>query len=421
MKTILMSATACLPNAGSEAGVGWNVATNMARFFKVVVFTRKSNKEKIDNYLQKYPIENLHFEYYDIPQFIRWIFFTKRKLFRNRALVYDFLWHLMAIHRFRKIARKTKAVLAHHVNQCQYRILSPCYSLNIPTVYGPLGGAETVSETFFQDLEQKTINKENKRKEGKDRKYFRFFQRICKGHKYFMFSCTENYTRLSPYVIRGNKCEIVPSIAYDECQFAGYKRVEVDVNKPFTLIYAGTLFDWKGVHLFLKAANKAFNEQSKIVIKLIGIRDTNDQQKVSSWIKETNIVGKIELIDFMPHDKLIESLSEADLFVYPAFRDSGAMAVLEACALGCPTICFDTGGQDVFPDNMMLKVQVGTSYQENCKNFADKLLYASEHRREIYVMGNQVQTYVKKNFTWKKKIEKFKNIYSLMLGKDEEI
>ena len=410
-RTILMSATACLPNSGSEAGVGWNVVTNMSHFYNVVVFTRKANKEKIEGYLKEHPIENLEFVYYDIPNCIRWIFFTKKKLFRNRALIYDFLWHLMAIPSFKRLAKRSGAILAHHVNQCQYRILSPCYSLKIPTVYGPLGGAETVDEAFYQDLEQKTVNKENKRKKGADRKLFRWYQSLSKGEKYFLFSCNENMKRLENYVLNGAKKKLMPSIAYNEDDFSPYIRKPINSEKTFTMIYAGTLFDWKGVKLFLSAADIAFDSQSNIDIKLIGIRDIEDQEKVKEWIKHTHIQNKIELIDFMPRNELIARLTEADLFVYPAFRDSGSMAVLEACALGCPTICFNVGGQDVFPNDMMIKVDVKDTYDSNVKAFSDKLREAHENRADIYDMGMEIQAYVKSHFTWERKIEDLIRIY----------
>lgn len=410
-----MSATACLPNAGSEAGVGWNVVTNMAKYYRVIVFTRKNNQEIIEAYLKEHPIENIHFEYFDIPSCIRWIFFTKKKLFRNRALIYDFLWHLMALPKFRRLAKSSKAVLAHHVNQCQYRILSPCYALSIPTVYGPLGGAETVNESFYQDLEPKTVRKENKRKQGKDRKLFKFYQKLSRGKKFFMFSCNENRKRLQDYIVDGNDIDIVPSIAYEEKLFSGFERQCPNLDKPFTLIYAGTLFDWKGVRLFLKSADSAFAKASNVAIKLIGIRDSEDKSKVLSWIGETNIVDKIELIDFMPHDELVNRLRQADLFVYPAFRDSGAMAVLEACALGCPTICFDAGGQDVFPDDMILKVTIKDSYMENIAAFSEKLDYAYKHRNDIYIIGKKIQKYVEENFTWEMKIKTFLSIYDKIL------
>lgn len=414
METILMSATACLPNAGSEAGVGWNVVTQMAKYYNVVVFTREANRKKIEDYLKEYPTNNLHFEYYDIPECIRWIFFTKKKLFRNRAIIYDLLWHIMAQHKFKRLAKKSNAILAHHVNQCQYRILSPCYILNIPTIYGPLGGAETVNEAFYQDLERKTINKENKRKEGKDRKLFRFYQKLSRGKKFFMFSCKENMERLKAYVINDIKMAIVPSIGYNKNDFSMFERKIINVNKPFTLIYAGTLFDWKGVKLFLKAADLAYKEDFNFTIKLIGIRSTEDQEKVKKWINSTKIADKIEIIDFMPRNELIKRLSEADLFVYPAFRDSGAMAVLEACALGCPTICFNAGGQDVFPDELMLKVPVKNTYDENVIAFSEKLKYAYNNREEIYEMGKRIKKYVEDHFTWEKRIDLFKEIYKTL-------
>ena len=87
------------------------------------------------------------------------------------------------------------------------------------------------------------------------------------------------------------------------------------------------------------------------------------------------------------------------------------MAVLEACALGCPTICFNVGGQDVFPDDMMMKVDVKETYDNNVKAFSDELRKAYDNRAYIYDMGLKIQAYVKDHFTWERKIDDLIKIY----------
>ena len=92
MKTILVSAYAVNPYKGSEDGMGWNMILQIARFNKVIAITRENNKEAIDKYLAENYIneaQNIQFEYFDLPYYLR---FWKKK--SRGALLYFYLWQI---------------------------------------------------------------------------------------------------------------------------------------------------------------------------------------------------------------------------------------------------------------------------------------------------------------------------------------
>jgi len=420
-KNVLMSVTLCRPNVGSEAGVGWNVVSQMASINNVVALTRMEFKSFIEDELAKHPVQNLTFKYYELPSFVKKIAFVGNN--KYRYVIYDFLWHLFSVPFFCKLAKEYHCDVAQHVNMCQYRILSPCYFLKIPSLIGPLGGQEVVSPSFFCALEKRTQKKERSRYGILDRYIFFLFQLIRKNSKKIMlFSCGLNLSRLKSFVKKDIKSLVVPSIGFCPADFFQYnENLCDDLNKKFTIIYAGSLFDWKGVHLFLNAAKKAFAGKN-VVIRLIGIRSEEQQKKLMGWIENFDIKDFVEVIPFMPRLQLIKELTEANLFAYPAFRDSGAMVVLEASALACPTICFDAGGQDVFPDDMMIKVPVADSYQGNVNLFSNKLKWALDNRQTIALMGNEIKKYVYANFTWESKVNLFDRLYDeLLMEKNEKV
>jgi glycosyltransferase involved in cell wall biosynthesis len=148
-----------------------------------------------------------------------------------------------------------------------------------------------------------------------------------------------------------------------------------------------------------------------ICIKLIGIRTDEEQQKVRGWVEEEGLQGLVELIPFMQRDELLSVMTECDLSVYPAFRDSGSMSVLEACSLGCPTICFDAGGQDAFPDDILIKVPVCDTYPQCVEAFAERLQWCLAHRDELTAIGGKSRQWVSENLTWDKKVSEFMRIY----------
>ena len=170
--------------------------------------------------------------------------------------------------------------------------------------------------------------------------------------------------------------------------------------------------------LFLHAASKAFVEHGieSFRIKLVGIRFEEELRRVNEWIEEYKLKEHVEVIPFMERAKLLSWLSEAALSAYPAFRDSGSMSVLEASALGCPTICFDVGGQDAFPDDVLLKVPVVNDYAQNLNNFAEKLHWAYSNSGSLRSLGLRAKDYVSTNMTWEQKVEHYMIIYKGLIG-----
>lgn len=108
-------------------------------------------------------------------------------------------------------------------------------------------------------------------------------------------------------------------------------------------------------------------------------------------------------------------LANCSLSVYPAFRDSGSMSVLEACALGCPSICFNAGGQDVFSDEILLKVDVADSYSETMNRFSEKLFWAYEHPQELKETGRKAKAWIEEMLTWDRRVEDFHDIYKTLV------
>lgn len=419
MLKILMSAYACEPGAGSEYGVGWMVPTTMARKYpedQFFVLTRSRCKEKIEKALANdSSLANIHFLYYDIPS---WMFYKNEMQSNWGEQINYLLWQWLV----RKFVRKMNKIyhfdIFHHLTFNQYRTPSPGFWLDIPFVMGPIGGAECIAPAFWEDLESNTVKKEGIRQKGKDLKIFKWFNTRKKNNKVILCSCKENLNRLKPY---GNKSrlELMPAIAFDKKDFADISQNET--QDTFEMIYAGKAWDWKGIHIFLKAAKVALMDklsaksQQKWSIKLIGIRFEEEQKKVMGWVDELGLQNHVTLIPFIQRSELLKMLANCSLSVYPAFRDSGSMSVLEACALGCPSICFNAGGQDVFSDEILLKVDVADSYSETMNRFSEKLFWAYEHPQELKEIGRKAKAWVEEMLTWDRRVEDFHDIYKTLV------
>lgn len=452
---VLILTYACKPEEGSEYEVGWKVPTTLAVRYpehQFYVVTRgnghenlneneNSNKngnenENIGSFLGS---DNLHFMYYSIPS---WLTYPNERGSRWGEQINYVLWQLMVRGKVKEWCKKYHIDVVHHLTYNQYRTPSPGYWVNLPFVVGPIGGAELISPIFYQDLEPHTLRKEKIRVKGWDRKIFRWLLSRTKSKKVVLCSNSENMDRLVSY--KGDaEMMVLPAIAIDPVEFKGIGNVacsdDVSANDlPFTMICASKAWDWKGLYFVLKAIRKAIHlhyhapnnsslssnlsalisqlSSQTFHLKLVGIRFEDEQKRVNAWINEFGLQQNVELIPFVPRSELLKMEAECDLNVYPAFRDSGSMAVLEACALGCPSICFDAGGQDIFPDEILLKVPVAESYDECLNAFAEKLLWAYSNRKELKEIGLKSQKWVRDNLTWEKKTDEFLCIYESLIS-----
>lgn len=414
---ILFLAYACEPNSGSEYGVGWEVPSRMAKSHsddEIFIITRSRCKEKIKEALSAMGLPNFHVLFFDIPK----VLYYKNEMHSKWGEQFNYIiWQLWV----KRFVRNTDAEIGfdiiHHLTFNQYRTPSPGFWMKQPFVMGPVGGAECIAPAFWEDLLPHTKRKEKLRAKGVDLSFFGWLCKRSKNKKLILCSSQRDIERLLPFA---SNCEVkkMPAIA-----FSDDKKIIINEQKPvnsfekFRIIYAGRALDWKGLHIFLKAVHNAYilNNIVDFQIQLVGIRFQEEQERVKQWITEQNLIEYVELIPFVPQQELLEIEANCDLFVYPAFRDSGSMSVLEACALGLTSICFDAGGQDIFPDDVLIKIPIGNTYQECQDVFSDRLQWAYNNRASIKKMGQYAQKWVRENLTWEQKIDTFVFLYNRLL------
>jgi hypothetical protein len=133
---ILLSAFACEPNHGSEPGVGWDWAVFLAQAgHHVVVLTRSQSRLAIEKEMQRAAVPRLHFQYFDVPQSLRW-----QK--RGPLHLHYILWQWLAARFARKLHQLEQFDCVHHVTLAGLRAPSFMGDLGIPFIFGPVGGGE---------------------------------------------------------------------------------------------------------------------------------------------------------------------------------------------------------------------------------------------------------------------------------------
>ncbi len=403
---ILISAYACEPGKGSEPGVGWNVALCMAKLHDVWVLTRANNRSRIEAALQSHPVPGMNFLYYDLPGWCSW---WKRG--PRGVLLYYFIWQLLA----RRAVRGIEFDCIHHLTFNQYRTISFGYFLPYPFLIGPVGGGECVPKTLRRDLNCLTRIKETLRGVPWDRPILNLLLRH-KKNVMFLFSNRETRRRVGGRF--QNTSTVLPAVGLNPAEFDYRERRKV-CPTVFSMAYAGRALDWKGIKLLLKAMalvkHEAETREQSWRLDLIGVSNTREQERVNSWISTHGLESCVRVIPFLERDELLDSLAHYNVSVYPAFRDSGSMSVLESCAMACPVICLDIAGQEMLPENVVLKVKVAPDYDETCLALAEKMLWAMKNPRALAEVGHKARTFVLREFDWSYKAQQLNKQYQQLV------
>lgn len=334
---ILASAYACEPGKGSEPGVGWNYAIEMAKHHHLWVLTRENNKQLIEEALRRNPVPNLSFLYYDLPPF--W------KKLKNRIpggiTLYYFFWQLGAQKAVLTAHAEIGFDVAQHVTFAQFWMPCALQKLSIPYLYGPVGGGEYVPKQYLAGFSLKGRIRETLRKA---------MQAI-----FCQLPCVKKACANASVVIAAT------DLTADACRKLGAKRIEmcsqVGIDKRIlnslahkpsaafsghqvVLACIGRLIDWKGFWIAAEAFCRANIPESKIIFTAGG----EDESRIKKIFACHGMTDRAEFCGWVSPERLSEIMASMTALVFPSMRDSSGMVIVEALAHQKPVICFDWAG-----------------------------------------------------------------------------
>jgi glycosyltransferase involved in cell wall biosynthesis len=337
-----LSAYACEPDKGSEPGIGWHWAAALGRAgHEVWVLTRANNRDAIEKALASEPIPNVRFLYYDLPAWGRW---WKR---RGRGVrLYYILWQWGAYRLARGLCRELRFDVVHHITFGVFRHPSFMAFLDVPFVFGPVGGGETAPRplrgTFplrgqAIDLLRDIANRAVRIDPLMAAVYERSAAILCKTH--------ETLERI-PDKYR-DKCLVQPEVGSDSgflppaCQSEGR-----DGN--FQVLYVGRLVYWKGLQLGLMAF-ASFHETHRNA-RLTVIGGGPDELWLRRLAQRLGVADVVTWIPWLERTMVMRAYPRHDVFLFPSMHDSSGNAVLEALSCGLPVVCLNVGGPGLLVD-----------------------------------------------------------------------
>jgi glycosyltransferase involved in cell wall biosynthesis len=347
---ILLGAFFISAYEGSESGLGWKIATELAKHHKVTVLcgdlgrngwrqrdTRRALEEGIIP-------PNLHIEVVG-PNFATWLC---RKIHAVPGLWFFYylgyqFWLRKAYRHARTLHQTSRFDVVHQVNIISYRVPGHLWKLGIPYFWGPVAGAVMVPPAFvaeFSPQERRRWTVRNKLNQLQ-KLFAPGVREAAEAAEKVWAVSADDVALLSRY-----KAQVEPMIETGTAA-DGNKRVRrLNAGQPLVLCWSGQFNGIKALPLLLRA--------------LDGIRERNWQLHVlgdgpekTLWLHEChalNLDHKIKFHGQLQRDHALAIMLESDVLVHSSVKEGTPHVVLEALASGMPVVCHDACGMGIAVD-----------------------------------------------------------------------
>lgn len=329
---ILASAYACEPGLGSEPGIGWNWARQIALHHELTLITRKNNVAAIR---KAAAAEDLRIEVigHDLSEAVlRW------KKGGRGAMAYYYLWQKSLRAVAESLGAKERFDVAHHLTFASGWIPSGLSAVGLPFVFGPVGQHPSIPAEF-----QSTFDLVGRAGEAFRSSARRMVPAVDSSvqatweQSDVILSLGQAFgDRLPQHLAARTR----PMLA---CGIEGNQVTEPTPrvkDEPLRVLFCGRLVDLKGIHLALNAFALA-SKEANMTLEIIGTGP--ERSRLEATIRKRGLEDRVQLRGQLPHAQSIAAMRAAHVLLFPSFEGAG-MVVPEAMAAGTAVLCLDFGG-----------------------------------------------------------------------------
>jgi glycosyltransferase involved in cell wall biosynthesis len=388
---VLLSAYACEPGRGTEPGVGWNTAWEIAKYHEVWVLTRPDDgREAIEAELQRNPNPNLHFVYFTIP-----ILGSLWKQGGSIAfLIHYYFWQIQAFVVARRLHGEIGFDLAHHVTFVRHSSPSFLAFLPIPLIWGPVGGGESAPAAFWQDFSFRNkvyeILRSGIRWVGERDP----FARMTAQRSAIVRATTED-TAIRIRQMGAKQVDVFPESSLTKEEIVRLMQCSGD-RTAVRFISMGRLLHWKGFHLGLRAFAQAAIPDAEYWV----LGNGPDRQRLEDLAVELGIADRVKFWNRLPRDEALQKLGSCTALVHPSLHDSGGWVCLEAMMAARPVICLNLGGPAVqVTDETGFRVDAPDP-DRAAQGLAAAMVRLAQEPELQLAMGRAGQRRVKEFYNW---------------------
>ncbi len=339
---ILLSAFACEPNAGSEPGIGWHWAIELARVgHEVWVLTAARHRRVIEEELALRPCIDLQFHYYEFP-----IWFTSTKKGVRAIHLHYLIWQWRASRLARRLHKEIGFDRVHHITYGSIRHPSFMGNLGVPFIFGPVGGGERAPWRLRRGTGWRGLAWDAVRDVSNSLVRFDPLMRRTFRQAEAIYVTTHESRAAVPRRWRSNT-QVQLAIGIDRA----LPETESSTRRTsgsLRVLYVGQFLYWKGMHLGLTAFSQLNERFPAATLTIVG--SGADEKRWRRMGRSLGVDRSIAWLPWTDHSELARIYVRHDVLLFPSLHDSGGSVVLEAMAHGLPVVCLDLGGPAVTVD-----------------------------------------------------------------------
>lgn len=406
---ILISAYACSPYKGSEPGVGWGVVSELSRFHELwVIVEEEKFRADIECYLEAHPEFAKRVCFFFIrKKRNRWL----RKLWPPSYYWYYRRWHKDALVLAESLNVVVGFDLAHQLTMVGFREPGYLWRLDIPFVWGPIGGMGYFPRRFlsvvgaYGCLYYLGYN------------FFNYFQMN------FLARPRLAAKRAGRGLLAATSENRTGTVKYWDCTSTVLSEVGL-ATEPVAQIRPRSVDEklhlvWTGQHTPGKALNLALYALAKVhkdvdwELNILG-----QGAQTAAWkdlADQLGISRRCLFYGWIPRETALSIMETAHVMLITSLRDLSSTVTVEALSLGLPVICLDhCGFTDIITDECGVLIPV-TTPSEVIKELAKTIeLFAfDEETRQRLAYGALRRA---KDFTWQIKAQLIEQVYRAKLA-----
>jgi glycosyltransferase involved in cell wall biosynthesis len=368
---ILLCGHACGPNLGSEPGLTWNWAWHLAERHRVWAIVHPQHRFEIEAYLQSNPRENLKFVWTSLPRLMDpW---NPASGERNIRLHY-MLWQWAALKEARRLHQQVRFNVCHYVSWGTVNWAPRLWRLNVPFLWGPVGGGQLAPLNFRRYLGPLWPFQAVRNWRVKLTKYspslrgaIRHSALILAANgetKELLHAAGAPVERVRLFLDNGLPTDL---LAKDTSQPP--RRTEL------LLHWSGRLEPRKALPLALESVAQAIRLGVNVSLEISGAGP--ERGNCERFAAELGISNRVCFLGRIPRVEVLSRFRHADALLFTSLQDSFGSVCLEAMAQGLPVLTLDHQGVgDFLPAAASWKVPL-TNPTATIKGLADAIVKIS--------------------------------------------
>lgn len=405
---ILVSCYACSPYRGSEPGMGWGFVKGISDYHEVHVIVEQLKWEpEISKYLNENPELKKNLKFYYIQKNRNK---TLRKIWPPSYYWFYKQWQKQAYQLALNLDSKENFDIVHQLNMVGFREPGYLWKMNLPFVWGPIGGMENTDFKLLFNLPFKE---------------FLFY-----ALRNLINTCQKSTLRRPRIAAKCSKSVLISATKKNQLDIKKHWKVNsllisevgqslclgITVSKRkksdiFKIVWSGQHTGGKALNILLKSLS-LLDDDVKWELDVLGIGSmTKRWQKLACNL---NIEKKCNWHGWLEKDSAMLIMKTAHVLCITSIKDLTSSVTLEGLSLGLPIIAIDhCGFSNVINSSCGTKIpiafpaELSLSFKRAIENY-----YNDEVLRFQLAKGALERS---KDFSWETKIVELNTIYQKIL------